>query len=182
MSEITLIGTNTISNVGLYSQTAASTPITNTTIPTSLINGGVGTLTIPANGFKVGDSFIAYFSGYMSSQNNATIEIHCDSNGATLADSGVITLVATTNKIWEMHINFVVRSVGVAGVASIATSGRFFYSKNSNNTPESVGFYNLNNTTFDTTIANTLDITAEWGSATLLDSISTEIFNLYRIY
>lgn len=182
MAEIQFTSTNIISNVGLYSQTAASTPITNTTTPSSLINGGVGTLTIPANGFRVGDSFIAYFSGLISNQNNAQLEIHVTTDSGILADTGIMTLVATTNKNWEMHINFVVRSIGVAGVASIATSGRFFYSKNSNNTPEMIGFYNLNNTTFDTTISNTLSVTAEWGTATLLDSIGTEIFNLYRIY
>ena len=107
----------------------------------------------------MGDSFIAYFSGLISSQNNAQLEFHVTADSGILADTGIMTLVATTNKNWEMHINFVVRSIGVAGVASIATSGRFFYSKNSNSTPEMIGFYNLNNTTFDTTISNTLLVT-----------------------
>ncbi len=183
MAMIEITNSNVFSpSIGLYSQTDNSTPITNTTTPGSLINGGIGSLLIPANGFRVGDSFIAYFSGYLSSQNNATLEIHCNAGSATLADTGIMTLVTTTSKIWEMHINFTVRSIGATGVASIATSGRFFYSKNSNNTPESIGFYNLNNTTFDTTIANTLAVTAEWGAASPLDSISTEIFNLYKIY
>ncbi len=41
-------------NYGLFAQTANSTLITNTNAESSLINGGVGTLTIPANGFQVG--------------------------------------------------------------------------------------------------------------------------------
>ncbi len=167
---------------GLYAQTAASIPITGTTVPGSLINGGVGTLSVPANGFQVGDSFIAYFSGTMSCVNNETIHIHCYSDGQVLADTGIITLNATTNKNWEMFVNFTIRAIGAAGVAQIATSGRFSYNKNSNNTPESVGFFALNNTTFDTTVANTLAVTAQWGSANVLNSIGTEIFNLYRIY
>ena len=176
------VNTSMLHAGGLFAQTAASTPITNTTVPGNLINGGVGTLSIPANGFQVGDSFIAYFSGKISCVNNETIHIHCYSDGQVLADTGIITLNATTNKNWEMFINFTIRAIGAAGVAQIATSGRFSYNKNSNNTPESVGFLALNNTTFDTTVANTLAVTAQWGSANVLNSIETEIFNLYRIY
>lgn len=167
---------------GLYAQIADSIPITGTTFPGSLIDGGVGTLSVPANGFQVGDSFIAYFSGNISCVNNETIHIHCYSDGQVLADTGIVTLNATTNKSWEMFINFTVRTIGPAGVASIATSGRFSYNKNSNNSPESIGFYSLNNTTFDTTVNNTLQVTAQWGSANILNTIYTRVFNLYRIY
>jgi hypothetical protein len=170
------------SSVGLYAQTDASTPVTNTTTPTSLINGGVGSLSVPANGFQVGDSFTAKFWGKMSSLNNATLEIHVSSNGVTLADSNPITLVTTTNKIYNLEIDFTIRAIGGVGVASIATAGRFNYNKNSNNTPETVGFFLLNNTTFDTTIENTLAVTAQWDSASTTNSIETELFNLYSTY
>jgi len=166
---------------GLYSETSPSAPITGT-LEGSLIDGGVGTLSIPANAFKVGDSFIAYFSGQMSSVNNATIDIHLRSNGNILGDTGPITLSATTNKNWEMSINFTIRSIGAAGTASIVTSGKFSYNKNSNNIPESVGFFYLNNTTFDTTVSNTLYVTGQWGADNPINTIHTDIFNLYRIY
>jgi hypothetical protein len=168
--------------VGLYSQTAQSTPITNTTTPTSLINGGVGSLSVPANAFQVGDSFTAKFSGEISCRNNATIEIKILSNGVTLADTGVINLEVSTNKIWDLEIDFTIRTIGGAGVASIATAGRFSYNKNSGNNPESVGFFFANSTTFDTTISNILEVTAQWGSAFPNNSIATELFNLYRVY
>ena len=61
-------------------------------------------------------------------------------------------------------------------------SGRFSYNKNASNSPESIGFYNLNNTTFSTTISNTLDVTVQWNSADPLNSIYTDMFNLYRIF
>jgi len=176
------VNTSMLHSGGLFAQTAASTPITNTTVPGNLINGGVGTLSIPANGFQVGDSFIAYFSGKISCVNNETIHIHCYSDGQILADTGIVVLNASTNKNWEMFINFTIRAIGAAGVAQISTSGRFLYNKNSNNAPESVGFSALNNTTFNTTISNTLVVTSQWGSANVLNSIETEIFNLYRIY
>jgi hypothetical protein len=53
-------------NYGLYAQTANSVPITNTIVETSLVNGGVGTLSVPANGFQVGDSYRAIFGGFMN--------------------------------------------------------------------------------------------------------------------
>ena len=175
------VNTASLHSGGLYSQTAPSTAVVNTTEST-LIDGGVGSLSIPANGFQVGDAFIAYFSGQISSANNATIEIHLRSNGFILANTGAMTLAASTNKNWEMYVNFVIRAIGAGGVASIATSGRFSYNKNSNNAPESIGFFNLNNTTFNTTIANTLAVTAQWGSNNAINTIHTDIFNLYRVY
>jgi hypothetical protein len=176
------VSTSLLHAGGLYSQTAQSVPVTGTTIPGSLIDGGVGTLTVPANGFQVGDAFVAYFSGQMSCVNNETIEVHTMSNGFVLADSGLMTLSATTNKNWEMYINFTIRAIGAAGVAQIATSGRFYYNKNSNSIPESIGFFNLNNTTFDTTISNTLAVTVQWGSSNPINTIHSDLFNLYRIY
>lgn len=166
---------------GLYAQTAPAMIVTGTA-PQTLINGGVGTMTVPANGFQVGDSFVAYFAGKISCVNNAILEVHVLSDGNTLADTGPMTLFATTNKNWEMFVNFTVRTIGGAGVSAIATSGRFSYNKDSGTQPESIGFFNLNNTTFDTTVSNTLNVTAQWDTGNPINQIQTEMFNLYRIY
>jgi len=166
---------------GLYAQTAPAMVVTGIA-PQTLINGGVGTLSVPANGFQVGDSFVAYFAGKVSCVNNAVLEVHVLSDGNTLADTGLMTMFASTNKDWEMFVNFTIRAIGSAGVASIATSGRFSYNKNSGTQPESIGFFNLNNTTFDTTVSNTLNVTAQWDTGNPINQIQTEMFNLYRIY
>lgn len=166
---------------GLYAQTAPAMVVTGIA-PQTLINGGVGTMTVPANGFQVGDSFIAYFAGKISCVNNAVLEVHVLSDGNALADTGSIVMAATTNKDWEMFINFTVRSIGATGVAEVATSGRFLYNKDSGTQPESIGFFNLNNTTFDTTVSNTLNVTAQWDTGNPINQIQTEMFNLYRIY
>ncbi len=62
-------------NYGLFAQTANSTPITNTTTETSLINGGVGSLSVPGNGFEIGDSFRAVMAGILNVANNQSIRI-----------------------------------------------------------------------------------------------------------
>jgi hypothetical protein len=182
----TLIDTRSINPFtttgGLFAQTAASTPVVNTTTETTILNGGVGALSVPANGFQVGDSFHAMLSGILSALNNNTIRIRVKSGGIVLGDSGVITLPGITNKFFDIKIDFTVRQIGAATVASIATSGQFTYSKDASNAFEGVDFISINNTTFDTTAGNTLDITAEWGAASLSNSISTELFVLSKTY
>ena len=167
---------------GLYTQTASSTPVTNTTTETSLLDGGVGTLTVPANGFKVGDSFHAILTGYISSVNNHTLRIRIKTDGIVLADTGVITMAGATDRHWKLEVYFTVRTLGASGVASIATGGTFMYTKNASTNFEGTNFSTETTTGFDTTISNTLSITAQWGTANAGDSIYSEIFTLNKTY
>jgi hypothetical protein len=167
---------------GLYTQTASSTPVTNTTTETSLLDGGVGTLTVPANGFKVGDSFHAILTGYISSVNNHTLTLRIKSGSVVLATTGSITMAATTGRHWKLEVYFTVRTLGVSGVASIATGGTFMYTKNASTNFEGTNFSTETTTGFDTTISNTLSITAQWGTANAGDSIYSEIFTLNKTY
>lgn len=173
------VNTSMLHAGGLYSQTAQSVPVTTSG---SLIDGGVGTLTIPANGFQIGDSFNAYFSGQITSGNNQQISITIMAGAITLAASGTITLPSTTDKNWELYITFTIRAIGAPGTASIATSGTFFFNKDASNSPESVGFFSENNTTFNTTISSTLEVDVQWLTVNPLNTIHTDLFNLYRIY
>ena len=169
-------------NFGLYSQTESSTPVTNTTTETSLIDGGVGTLSVPANGFKVGDSFHAILSGHISSVNNHTLRIRIKSNGTVLADTGSITMAGSTNKHWKLEVYFTVRVLGGSGTAKIATAGTFMYTKDASNAFEGTNFSTETSTGFDTTVDNRLVVTAQWGSADTRDSIYSEIFTLNKTY
>lgn len=170
-------------NYGLFTQTGNSTPITGTTTETTLINGGVGTLIVPANGFQVGDSFTAVFGGVINAANNQTIRIRVKAGSAVLLDSGVQSLTnAIINDIWSLNINFTVRQLGGAGIASIVSLGSFHYIKTSNATTQGFAFNTVNNTTFDTTISNTLNVTVEWGSTNAGNSIYSDIFVLNKIY
>ena len=166
----------------LYTQTASSTPVTNTTTETSLLDGGVGTLTVPANGFKVGDSFHAILTGHVSSVNNHTLTLRIKSGSVVLATTGAITMAGTTNRHWKLEVYFTIRTLGASGVASIATGGTFMYTKNASTNFEGTNFSNEITTGFDTTISNTLSITAQWGQTNTGDSIYSEIFTLNKTY
>ena len=179
---VTISGMPLTTNYGLFAQTANSTPITATNVESSLIGGGLGTLSVPANSFQVGDSFVAKLYGHISCVGTATIQIRVKSGSVLLADTGVIALDVTTNKHWNIEVNFTIRSLGIASVGSIVSAGLFSYIKNSGLNFEGSNFVNLNNTTFDTTILNTLDITAQWNTNNAGNNIYSDLFILNKIY
>ena len=168
---------------GLFSQTGSSITVSGTTVESSIIGGGVGSLSIPANGFRVGDSFHGVLIGHMSCVGTATLQIRIKtSTGILLSDTGVIAMEGATNKHWKLDVNFTIRNLGAASTGSIASGGLFSYTKNSGFNFEGVNFSIINNTTFDTTITNTLLITAEWNTNNAGNSIYSETFILNKIY
>jgi hypothetical protein len=170
------------SNRGLYSQTTDSTPVTATTIAGTLIGTGVGNLSVPENRFSVGDSFRGDFGGLMSAKNGEDLRILIRSNTVVLADSGFQNMGALTNAVWSLSLDFTIRQVGGTGVASVVTFSNFLFVKQSNGNAEGFGFNNINNTNFDTTISNTLEVTAQWSSTDPTNSIYSDIFVLQKIY
>jgi hypothetical protein len=167
---------------GLFAQTGNSVVVSATTVESTIIDGGIGSLNVPANGFSISDSFRADFGGLLSSKNNDTITIRVKSGSVVLADSGAQTLQASTDDVWQFSVNFTVRQVGTAGVAEIVTLGVFHTTKQSNNTQTGFAFNFINNTTFDTTTPNTLDVTAQFSSNSPLNSIYSDIFVLNKIF
>ena len=167
---------------GLFAQTANSTPITNTTVETSLINGGVGSLSVPANFFKIGDSFRVVTAGVLNVANNQTIRIRVKAGSIVLLDSLAQNITNITNDVFSLNVDFTVRQLGGPGVASIVSLGTFHYAKTSNASVQGFAFNVVNSTTFDTTIANTLNITVQWGAADPGNSIFSDIFILNKTY
>jgi len=167
---------------GLFSQTGNSTVVSGTTSELTLIDGGIGTLSVPANGFNAGDSFEAIMGGILNVGNNQTIRIRVKTGSVVLLDSGNQSVSQITNDVFSLNINFTIRQIGVAGVASIVSLGAFHFTKTSNASVQGFSFNTVNNITFDTTIDNTLDITVEWGSNNVSNSIYSDIFVLNKVY
>ena len=168
-------------NTGLFAQTGNSLTHTGTSFGT-LIDGGVGSLTVKPNGFSVGDSFRVDMSGLLSAQNNNSITIRLKSGNTILADSPALTLPAITGQVWMLSVNFTVRSLGAAGVASIVTIAQLHILKLASGTQEGFAWNVVNNTTFNTTQSNTLDIQAKFSSSSANNSIYSDIFVLNKIY
>ena len=163
---------------GLFSQTGSSTPVSGTTVETSIIGSGAGTLSVPINGFRVGDSFNGKLNGHISCVGSAEIQIRVKANSVLLGDTGVIALDTSTNKHWQLDLNFTIRSIGSVG--SIVSYGSFGYIKNSGLNFEGSNFVTI--TPLDTTILNTIDITVEWNTNNSGNSIYSDIFVLNKIY
>jgi len=167
---------------GLFAQTGNSASVSATTVETTIIDGGVGTLTVGANQFQIGDSFRADFGGLLSAKNNDTLRIRVKAGSVVLADSGPQTMTTAIDDVWQFSVNFTIRQLGVAGVADIVALGVFHTTKQSNGSQTGFAFNTVNNTTFDTTISNTLNVTAQWSSNSIENSIYSDIFVLNKIY
>lgn len=169
---------------GQFSQTN-TVIVSNTTVETSLMGIGQGSLTVPANTFPAGGSYIVEMGGVMSCLNNEslTIRIYGGVSGLTLLGT-IPTLVIPTStaKWWGVSMFFTVRNLGTAGSASL--SARAVYSQNVDvgNNLFGSSFHVVNTTTFDSTVANTLRITAQWGSASASNSIASAQLVLTKSY
>lgn len=180
---VTIAGVPPTNSYGLYAQTANGAPVTATTVETTIIGAGVGTLTVPANGFSIGDSFQASLDGILSCVGTATLHIHVKTlTGVILADTGIIAMDTATSKSWLLNLYFTIRNIGTTTVASISSGGLFSYIKNSGINFEGYVLSNINNTTFDTTISNTLIITAQWNTNNAGNSIYSRNFTLTKIH
>jgi len=168
---------------GLYSQTGDSATVSATIVETTIIGPGVGSLTVPANGFQIGDNFTCVLDGLISCVGTATLHIHVKTlTGVILADTGVIDMDTTTSKSWLLNLYFTIRNIGGTTVASISSGGLFSYIKNSGINFEGYVLSTVNNTTFDTTIDNTLVITAQWNTNNVGNSIFSRNFTLTKIF
>jgi len=173
---------------GLYSQTGSSAPVSGSAsdVPTSgsLLDGGVGTLTVPANGFKVGDSFQSKLAGKINISNGNTLDIQFKADGNTLVDTGEVTMAKSTDgQNWALDVTFIIQNTGSAGVASILSTGQLTVRKDAAGETVTEIFSDINNTTFDTTIENTLSVQAILDSACIAsENIYSELFILYKVF
>lgn len=168
---------------GLFAQTADSIPVVNTAVETTIVGPGVGTLTVPANGFQIGDSFICSLDGIVTCGSSATLHIRVKTlAGVILADTGIINMSASTDKPWITNLYFTIRTLGAPTVASISSGGLFSYIRNGGIQFEGYVLSTVNNTTFNTTVDNTLVITAQWDPGSIGNSITTRNFTLTKVY
>lgn len=158
---------------GLYSQTSTQT-VANTTTETTLIGAGVGSLTVPALFFQDGYSFLYKTGGlFRDSSNGQTIRFRLR-NGGVLFDSGVLVLSnVNTNRGWNIEAQFTYYG------GNIVTNFMFSYTDGVNNTS---GFTNQGTNAINNAVPNTLNFTAQWGTASAQNTISSNYGTLNKIF
>lgn len=168
---------STLLTTGLFAQTSDGVVVTNTQVETNIIGSGQGSLSVPANGFKVGDSFEAVLSGIISTENNHYLTINVKSGSQILATTLGILMSHCANQPFQIRITFTIKSIGVNG--EVSTFGSFTYN---NNQIELKGVMFTDNEVLNTTIQNTLQVTAQWSQTDTHDSIQCKNFTLHKTY
>ena len=164
----------------LYAQTVQSAVI-NTVGEQSIVGAGVGGLTVPADWFRVGDSYHGKIGGLINATgggNRSEITINIKTGATILATTGQFDLDLATNQGWECELDFTIASIGATG--TICTNGNFAYTKDGNRSVFGYIFQDVE--AIDTTIANTLDVTVEWNVLKSGDDIYSANFVLYKTY
>ena len=167
---------------GLYAGTSAGALINTTALTTMRPSSAVGTLTVPANGFSVGDCFHLVVSGDCSLFNNDTIQITLRQNGSNLAQSTVFAVENANagNNVFEIEADFTIRSTGASG--SVHTSGEFTYNKDGTDSKDFRGIRFNDTQTIDTTVTSTLDVIFQFVSRPGGSTIQTQLFRLQKVY
>ena len=164
----------------LYAQTVQGATI-NTEGEQSIVGAGVGGLTVPADWFRVGDSYHGKIGGLINATgggNRSEITINIKTGATILATTGAFDLDLANNQGWECELDFTIAAIGATG--SICTNGNFAYTKDGNRSVFGYIFQDVE--TIDTTIANTLDVTVEWNVLKSGDDIYSANFVLYKTY
>lgn len=170
---------------GLSSGISNSAILTASTTEQSILaNTYVGSRTAPANTFQQGDAFTAVLAGNFSSANGDTLTLRLKGGptGATVLSSIVIPLNGSSGTFFELEIDFVVRQIGAATVANLAINYDFSYNQSSGGNFQGERRCEVNSTTFDTTVDNVLNITAQFSSTSANNSIETLLSTLGKSY
>jgi hypothetical protein len=171
---------------GLSSGTSNSATLGGSTAEQSILaNTFVGSRQSPADTFKQGDAYVATLAGNFSSNNGDTLTLRLKGGptGTTVLSTLVVSLNASAGVYYELEINFGVRQIGAAGVADLAINYDFTYNQSAmGGAFAGERLCEVNNTTFDTTILNQLDITAQFNSTSGSNSIETLFSTLGKTY
>jgi len=174
-------------NSGFFAQTGDSTTVSGTTDELTLLGSGVGSISVPANTFQIGDSYALNMGGKLRTNGaGQSITIRIDaisgSSRVELATTGVLALDnLNALRDFVLEVEFTIRNTGGPGTASLMTSGYFDYVKN-NGDLEGKLFSSLESTNFDTTVTKTLDITVQWSAADTDNQIYSHIAILRKIF
>jgi len=142
--------------------------LANTAVETSMIGASVvGSKTIPANQIRPGALVHVKFMGRMSTSGTPTLRIRIKIGGATVCDSGVITTVSSGGTVNGFEIDGYISclTTGASGAIYPSAKMTYFTAATTQNAIDIPDIAPGGGTTMDTTVANTFDVTALWGTA-----------------
>lgn len=152
------------------------TPVTvaNTTSSTTLLSstGAFGTLTLPADYMRDGKMmYVRAWGTYgtkSSSVGNLKLQVTCQGSAA-IGDTGNFVLPPSMSGTWEMQ--FWWQPLNTGGSVSVARGGAVTFATGSGFSTR-LPLNNGGSVTISTTVARTLDFTAQWGTADASNTIT----------
>lgn len=153
----------------IFTSTADKT--LNSATPTTAFASGVGTLVFPANSLRVGKKFNITGTGYYSTPigNTATVTITPSIASSTATTISTVTTAifpaSATNFPFNFNMTCTVRAIGAS--ATLVCDGDFLYTTalsgvaKTSNSLSTVGTI-----TFDSTVAETIDVKVNWSAVT----------------
>lgn len=156
---------------GTICTTSGLGTVANTTTETSLFGTLVGTKTLPANFLKVGKTIRIHIAGICASTVTPTLvfraKLGTTTYGVTL---GTLTLTNLTTNSFVLDSSLVCLTTGAtgtvqaAGISTIANGTTSAYLN---------GFGDSASHTVDTTASQVIDVTAQWSTAAVANTISS---------
>jgi hypothetical protein len=161
-----------MASANLANVVAASTAVSNTTTETAFSNG---TVTIPANTLKVGDTLRIRTQGIATATNSTdTLTVRLKLGSTVLATTGALDVA--DNDIFFVEFNLTVRTIGASGTfvgvgsATIGAAG----------TATRKAIF-LASTAIDTTVDNSLTVNATWSVASASNSVRMDVLNVEKV-
>jgi len=166
-------------NTSLYVGLSDSATLTGGTEQSLLPATGQGSLAVPADGFKVGDSFHLVMAGGIllgDSADDFTLKVY--QNGVVLGEITVQleNISVAGESFWEGEMDFTIRSIGATG--SVVSNIDWTFNKRL--TKDFKGSRSVTVTTIDTTTASTLSVTGQvvGGNGS---SLVTNLMTLHKV-
>lgn len=170
---------------GLSAGLTPSNLLTASVLEQSILpNTFAGSRVVPGGAFVKGDSYSSYIAGTLSSLNgdSITIRLYGGLASGTLLSTLVVPLVNSSGVAFELRFDFTILEVGVAGVASLGINYQFSYQGGGSASFQGTRKVEINNTNFDTTLQNDLNITGQFSSASASNSIQSQLSTLTKTY
>lgn len=176
LQSIVKIGPYTITNgiAAVGSLQTSNVTIANTAVETTGIGALVGSNLIPAGRLQVGTTIRIRARGVIADTGATTLQIRIKVGANTFSDTGATALPALVGTHgWTLEADITVRKVGGPGSAI----GNAFTYINVINSPD-LDTTNTATTALDTTIANLVDMTFQWGAAAPGNTLTVTHFTM----
>jgi len=130
-------------------------------LPTG-VGTSTGTLTVPGGGFSVGDTFHFVVAGNCIFDTNQDIILRLKNSGTLASIQMNLENTDSPNSFWELEADFTIRSLGTGGSGNGEVVTNFDFTFNKRIDKDFKGQRNVTVSNLNTTVSNTLDITAEF--------------------